>query len=261
MADDKAGEILVANKSAMVDMGGTVRRRIKAGVTTAHRDADIVAKNPKLWGPIRIDYPATPAPALEPLSADEEAEVRRLVKNHRKEELENIAHGANLDVAGEKEAIAERLVIAARREGEGNPLEPIRPVDPIRDPLANPEIADPGAVIPAAEEVDLEDNEDSDGGRNPAGEGEPNDPAGVANDGDQVDPEATFPPLEEQTMDPVGDLAEFAEKSEPAPNEPDITPTPEDPTRNKSRPDLDPVEDTAKPATRAKAKRQASKAK
>lgn len=53
-------EIMIAARPGMVVIDGK-RRMVRKGVTTAHATHPIVTGHPKLWRPLKVDYPAVSA--------------------------------------------------------------------------------------------------------------------------------------------------------------------------------------------------------
>lgn len=50
-------EIMIAIRPGTVYLNGA-RRMVRKGRTTAHATHEIVRKHPRMWAPIRVDYPA-----------------------------------------------------------------------------------------------------------------------------------------------------------------------------------------------------------
>lgn len=63
-------DIMIARRTGTIYIEGR-RRMIRKGMTTAHRESPVVTGHPKLWEPLRIDYPAlTKAAELDSAAAD-----------------------------------------------------------------------------------------------------------------------------------------------------------------------------------------------
>lgn len=64
-------EILIAVRTGTVYINGA-RRMVRKGKTTAHPGHRIVTEHPKLWGPLRVDYPAPDTELIDVSTIDQE---------------------------------------------------------------------------------------------------------------------------------------------------------------------------------------------